>query len=63
MELKISVMGPTNENEPLELKYHFKIENEERNPYLRNMYPNIRISYCTSYWSDKKPNNFGYPLS
>ena len=27
------------------------------------MNPAARVPYCKPYWSDKEPNNFGYPLS
>jgi hypothetical protein len=27
------------------------------------MNPNARYPYCKPYWSDKEPNNFGYPIS
>ena len=58
-------MDPTNIGGHLELKYvRNKYDNEgDRNPYLQNMNPNVRIPYCKPYWSDKEPNNFGYPLS
>ena len=58
-------MDPTNIGGHLELKYvKNKYGNEgDRNPYLQNMNPNIRIPYCKPYWSDKEPNPFGYPLS
>ncbi len=48
----------------MELRYvQNSYDNFERNPYLHNMNPNIRIPYCKPYWLDKEPNNFGYPLS
>ncbi len=41
-----------------------KYDNEgDRNPYLQNMIPNVRVPYCKPFWSDKESNNFGYPLS
>ena len=56
-------MDPTNINGHLELSYvKNAYQNEERNQYLQNMNPNIRIPYCKPYWSDKEPNNFGYPI-
>jgi hypothetical protein len=27
------------------------------------MNPNARYPYCKPYWSNKEPNNFGYPVS
>ena len=38
-------------------------DNFERNPYLQNMNPNIRVPYCKPYYTDKEPNNLGYPVS
>ena len=63
--INYAVMDPTNIGGHLELKYvKNKYDNEgDRNPYLQNMNPNIRIPYCKPYWSDKEPNPFGYPLS
>ena len=63
--INYAVMDPTNIGGHLELKYvRNKYDNEgDRNPYLQNMNPNVRIPYCKPYWSDKEPNNFGYPLS
>jgi hypothetical protein len=58
------VLDPTNINGHVELSYvQNSYDNFERNPYLQNMNPNIRIPYCKPYWSDNEPNNFGYPLS
>ena len=63
--INYAIMDPTNIGGHLELKYvKHKYDNEgDRNPYLQNMNPNIRIPYCKPYWSDKEPNPFGYPLS
>ena len=63
--INYAVMDPTNIGGHLELKYvRNKYDNEgDRNPYLQNMNPNVRIPYCKPYWSNKEPNNFGYPLS
>ena len=63
--INYAVLDPTNIGGHLELKYvKNKYDNEgDRNPYLQNMNPNIRIPYCKPYWSDKEPNPFGYPLS
>jgi hypothetical protein len=63
--INYAIMDPININGHLELKYvKNKYDNEgDRNPYLQNMNPNIRIPYCKPYWSDKEPNPFGYPLS
>ena len=64
-DINYAVMDPTNIGGHLELRYvKNKYDNEgDRNPYLQNMNPNVRIPYCKPYWSDKEPNNFGYPLS
>jgi hypothetical protein len=32
-------------------------------PYLQNMNTNAVYPYCKPYYSDKEPNNFGYPVS
>ncbi len=63
--INYAVMDPTNIGGHLELKYvKNKYDNDgDRNPYLQNMNPNIRIPYCKPYWSDKEPNSFGYPSS
>ena len=64
-DINYAVMDPTNIGGHLELRYVKNIYDNEgdRNPYLQNMNPNVRIPYCKPYWSDKEPNNFGYPLS
>ena len=57
-------MDPTNVGQHLELSYVKNIyDNSERNPYLQKMNPNVVYPYCKPYYSDKEPNNFGYPLS
>ena len=62
--INYAVLDPTNINGHVELRYvQNNYDNFERNPYLQNMNPNIRIPYCKPYWSDNEPNNFGYPLS
>ena len=62
--INYAVRDPTNINGHVELRYvQNKYDNFERNPYLQNMNPNIRVPYCKPYWSDKEPNPFGYPLS
>ena len=63
-DINYAVMDPTNTNGHLELIYvKNAYKNEERNPYLQNMNPNVNFPYCKPYWTDKEPNNFGYPLS
>ena len=63
-DVNFANMDPTNIGQHSELSYVKNIySNSERNPYLQNMNPNIRIPYCKPYWSDKEPNPFGYPLS
>jgi hypothetical protein len=63
-DINYAVLDPTNINGHVELRYvQNSYDNFERNPYLQNMNPNIRIPYCKPYWSDNEPNNFGYPLS
>ena len=62
-DINFAIRDPTNVDH-LELGYVKNIyNNEERNPYLKNMNPNIRVPYCKPYYSEKEPNNFGYPLS
>ena len=63
-DINFATMDPTNINGHLELSYvKNAYQNEERNPYLQNTNPDIRIPYCKPYWSDKEPNNFCYTLS
>ena len=63
-DIDFSKMDPTNIGQHVELSYVKNIyENSERNPYLQNMNPNIKFPYCKPYYSDKEPNNFGYPVS
>jgi hypothetical protein len=63
-DINYAVLDPTNINGHVELRcVQNNYDNFERNPYLQNMNPNIRIPYCKPYWSDNEPNNFGYPLS
>ena len=63
-DIDYAKMDPTNVGQHLELSYVKNIyDNSERNPYLQNMNPNIRIPYCKPYYSDTEPNSFGYPLS
>ena len=62
--INFAIRDPTNVGGHLELSYVKNIyDNQERNPYLQNMNPNIRIPYCKQYYSDTEPNSFGYPLS
>ncbi len=57
-------MDPTKINGHVELRYVQNIyDNFERNPCLQNMNPDARVPYCKPCYSDKEPNNFGYPLS
>lgn len=62
--IDFATMDPTNVGQHLELLYVEKNYNEsERNPYLQNMNPNVKFPYCKPYYSNKEPNNFGYPVS
>ena len=63
-DIDFAKMDPTNVGQHLELSYVKNIyDNSERNPYLQNMNPNIKIPYCKPYYSEKEPNNVGYPVS
>ncbi len=63
-DINYAVMDPTYINGHVELRYVQNIYDKfERNTYLQNMNPNARVPYCKPYWSDKEPNNCGYPLS
>ena len=57
-------MDPTNIGQHVELSYVQNIyDNSERNPYLKNMNPNVIYPYCKPYYSENEPNNFGYSTS
>jgi hypothetical protein len=46
-DINYAVLDPTNINGHVELRYvQNSYDNFERNPYLQNMNPNIRIPYC-----------------
>ena len=63
-DIDYAKMDPTNVGQHLELSYVKNIyDNSERNPYLQNMNPNAVYPYCKPYYSEKEPNNFGYPVS
>ena len=63
-DINFAIMDPTNIGQHVESSYVKNIyDNSERNPYLQNMNPNVIFPYCKPYYSDKEPNNFGYPLS
>ena len=63
-DINFAIMDPTNTGHHLELSYvKNSYENSERNPYVQNMNPNIKIPYCKPYYSEKEPNNVGYPVS
>ena len=63
-DIDYAKMDPTNVGQHLELSYVKNIyDNSERNPYLQNMNPDVKYPYCKPYYSEKEPNNFGYPVS
>ena len=63
-DVDFAKMDPTNVGQHLELSYVKNIyDNSERNPYLQNMNPDVKYPYCKPYYSEKEPNNFGYPVS
>jgi len=55
-DIDYAKMDPTNDVKNI-------YDNSERNPYLQNMNTNAVYPYCKPYYSDKEPNNFGYPVS
>ena len=63
-DIDFAIKDQTNIGQHVELSYVKNIyDNSERNPYLQNMNPDVKYPYCKPYYSEKEPNNFGYPVS
>ena len=63
-DIDFALKDQTNIGQHVELSYVKNIyDNSERNPYLQNMNPDVKYPYCKPYYSEKEPNNFGYPVS
>jgi hypothetical protein len=61
--INFAIRDPTNVGGHLELSYVKHIyDNQERNPYLQNMNPIIRMPYCKPYYSDTEPNSFWFSI-